>query len=105
MATLPHALRLCLGDGVLRGPYKLDERLDLEASPADQGAVDVLLGHDISSVFRLDVATVEDADSACEIVSRRLPQQVPDLPDGVLGVLGGSAIARPYGPDRLVGEY
>src|SRR5215210_3335470 len=102
--TLPHVLIVGLGHRVLGSPYELDERLDLEAGPAYQGAVDVFLGHDLGRVLRFDGAAVEDADAAGELVPPRLPKQVPDLTDGILGVFGGGCVARPYGPDRLVGE-
>src|SRR5688572_19570603 len=74
-ATLPHALLLCMRDGVLRGPYQLDERLNLEARPAYKCAVDIFLGHDLSRVLRLDRAAVEDSNILCEVVPFRLPQQ------------------------------
>src|SRR5215210_1803495 len=102
--TLPHALLVGVGHCVLGGPYELDERLDLETGPADQGAVDVFLGHDLGRVLRFDGAAVEDADAVREGVPLRLPEQVPDLTDGILGVFGGGCIARPDGPDRFVGE-
>src|ERR671921_551372 len=102
--TLPYALLVGLSHRVLGGPYELDERLDLETGPTDQGAVDVFLGHDLGRVLRFDGAAVEDTDAASEVVSLRLPEQAPDLTDGILGVFGGGCVACPDGPDRLVGE-
>src|SRR5919112_3431644 len=102
--TLPYALLVGLSHRVLGGPYELDERLDLETGPAYQGAVDVFLGHDLGRVLWFDGASVEDADAAGEVIPLRLPEQVPDLTDGILGVFGGGCIARPDGPDRFVGE-
>src|SRR5215212_2304448 len=72
--TLPHVLLVGWGDRVLGGPYELDERLDLEAGPADQGAVDVFLGHDLGRVLRFDRAAVENADVVREVVPLRLPE-------------------------------
>src|SRR5829696_958975 len=94
----------CLGYGVLGGVYKLNERVNLEAGSADQRAVDVLLGHYLCGVFRLDGAAVQDAYALGEVFSHFFFEEVTDPAGGVLGVFGGGGVAGTYGPDGLVGE-
>src|SRR5829696_4531074 len=93
------------GDGLLGGLDELHKALDLQASAADQGAVHVPLGHDLPGVIRFDGAAIEDACPLGKVVAPDLLEQIPDPADRVLRVLGCGRLARPDGPDGLVGEH
>ncbi len=81
------------------------ELVGVEAGPADQGAVDVGLGHQLGGVGRLHRAAVLDAHRRRRPSSpTRSRDHVADERAHGLGVLGRGGAAGADGPDRLVGD-
>src|SRR5215210_2718258 len=108
---MPATLPQILGEAVSTTPrvhrgtvHQLGERSGLQGSAADQPAVYVLLHHYVVYVARLDRTAVEDANLLREVLAPKLSQEATDASDGILRILGGSGLAGPDSPDRLVGE-
>src|SRR6476661_4241960 len=76
----------------------------VDGRPADEGAVDVLLGHDRRDVVRLDAAAVEHAHAVGDVTAVELGEQGTDRRADLLRVLGSRDLAGADGPDRLVGD-
>jgi len=97
-----------VGKSVLRLPIAhggdAEEVVGLEAGTADQGTVNVSLGHQALDVIRLDTAAIEDAHGIGRRLTEQACQQAAD--EGVhllrLGVAGG--LSGTNRPDRLVGD-
>src|SRR5215204_5221846 len=105
-ATLPQILSEAVSTTprVHRGTvHQLGERSGLQGSAAYQPAVYVLLHHYVVYVARLDRTAVEDANLLREVLAPELSQEATDASDGILRILGGSGLAGPDSPDRLVG--
>src|SRR4051794_19521055 len=74
----------------------------VEASAADEGPVDVGLGHDPDDVARLDRSAVQDAGLVGEVTAVQLGQPRPDGGTDLLRVLGRRDLAGADRPHRLV---
>src|SRR5581483_9897504 len=82
----------------------LGEVVRFERRPADEGPVDLGLGHEGGDVARLDAAAVLDADGRRRALAGEAGHHRPDGPDRLVGVLGGGVAPGADGPDRLVGD-
>src|SRR5215213_3926375 len=106
-ATLPQILEKAASAVV--GAHRcavdqLGKRSSLQGRAADQPAVYVRLHHYVVHVTRLDRTAVEDANLLRKALAPELSEEVTDAADGILRILGGSGLAGPDSPDRLVGE-
>ena len=90
------------GSGVEVG--HLREGVGLEGGTADEGAVDVRLGHELLDVAGLGGAAVEDAGGVRGGVAVVGAEGLADRAADLLGVLGGGGLAGADGPDGLVGD-
>src|SRR5215218_3953161 len=84
--------------------HQLGKRSSLQGRAADQPAVYVRLHHYVVHVTRLDRTAVEDTNLLRKALAPDLSQEATDASDGILRILGGSGLAGPDSPDRLVSE-
>ena len=76
----------------------------VDRRPADEGAVDVLLGHDRRDVAGLHRTAVEHADAVRHVAAVELGELGADRRADLLRVLGRGDLTGADGPDRLVGD-
>src|SRR5919198_750455 len=81
------------------------ELLGVQAGPADQGAVDLGVSHEIPDVPRLDAAPVLDPDPGPGPFPEHRSHGPADQSDHLTGVGGLGVPPGPDGPDRLVGDH
>src|SRR5690606_38900470 len=86
-------------DLVLAITHDRGELLRLETRSADEGTVDVTLGHDRSDVRGLDRSAVQDPERLGEVLAVLLGQPAPDRRADFLRVLGGGDLTGADGPD------
>src|SRR5207302_2796259 len=77
----------------------------VQARPADEGAVDVVLGQQVRRVGRRHRAPVLDAESGGHLLARVLGDRVSYGAAHALRVLGRGVLPGADGPDRLVGDH
>src|SRR3989344_8425456 len=80
------------------------KRIRLEACPADQGPVDIWLGHQFGDILRLDASAVLDTQRFGGFFIVHFCQQFTDKMMDFLRLGRGSGLAGTDGPDRLVGD-
>src|SRR5258708_15419120 len=81
----------CLADN-------LDE-ICLQAGTADEGTIDIGMGHEFGDVARGDAAAVEDAQAASGFGTVHGLVELADQVDDLAGSLSGGGAPRAYGPD------
>src|SRR5438105_6711334 len=79
------------------------EPLRVEGGAADEGAVNVRLGEELTSIVGCHAAAVQDWDPI-RVRWVELAKKGPDLRRGSLCVLPGGSVPRPDGPDRLISD-
>ena len=101
VVSIPVIAEGCLTRRRLHDPQ---ERVGLQARPADQCPVHVRLRHQPGGVLGGDGTAVEDGKPSGDFLAIELGQPHPDDVLGGLGLLRGGNLAGADGPDRLVGD-
>src|SRR5690349_13197437 len=106
-SAMPQPSRMTSATEGTVGAAKLARRLDdrreigrVETGAADQGPVDVLLGHQLGRVAGLDRSAIDDPRPVR--LGAGLAQHVADERDRLLGLLRRRGPSRTDRPDRLV---
>src|SRR5688500_2189020 len=86
------------------GLHDLGEAARIEAGAADEGAVDIRLGHKRAGVVRLHAAAVLDPNLVGGGFIGNLTEHPADKRMRFLGLLGRRGLAGADGPDRLVSD-
>ena len=80
------------------------EGIRLQACPAYQSAVNVRLRHERCNIFRLHAPPIKDPDALGRIRAECVLEPFSNKLVYVLGLLRRGRLARPYSPDRLIGQ-
>src|SRR5580693_5657480 len=91
--------------GQLTIPADPDEISGIQAGPADQRPVDVRLGHDRGHVIGLHRPAIQNTHTSGRFAAVNGGNAVSDRAAHLLGVLRRGHLARPDGPDRLIGHH
>ena len=85
------------------GFNNIEKGLRVETCAADEGSIDIGLGHKVGSVLWFDATAVKDADGGSSGPKER-DKELSNLLMDIVGLLGGGYLAGADGPDRLVGD-
>ena len=85
------------------GFNNIEKGLRVETCAADEGSIDIGLGHEVGGILRFDTAAVEDADGGPGGTKER-DKELSNLLMDIVGLFGGGYFASTDGPDRLVGD-
>ena len=80
------------------------ELLGLQSSTADEAAVDIGLGQQLSSVLGVHAAAVLNGDAAGHAGTVQATDGSTDVGADLTGLLGSGGLAGADGPDGLIGD-
>ena len=85
------------------GFNNIEKGLGVETCAADEGSIDIGLGHEVGGILRFDTAAVEDTDGGSGGPKER-DKELSNLLMDFVGLFGGGYFAGADGPDRFVGD-
>src|ERR1700736_6176501 len=78
------------------------ERLCVQTCPANQGAIQLFLGHQSLNIVRLDAAAIENAQGGSKACGKLFGSELANELMGLSGHFGSCYAASADGPDRFI---